>query len=120
MGLKYSDLYVKEGGNHDYLRTNLYRENTHVFSYYILTSIFMNQYIDFLLWCDNHNTSLFKFNKTDYNFKEFIKLIEDNYRLPMEKIINYLEKMIAYINKSNKSKSNNILNSTRMTIIEYN
>jgi hypothetical protein len=40
MGINYSDIHtIKKGNNSDFLRTQLYRENTHVFAYYILTSI---------------------------------------------------------------------------------
>jgi len=58
MGLTYKNIH--EGGEKNaYLRKNLYRENTHVFAYYILTSIFLNNYNDFLSWCNEHNTSFF-------------------------------------------------------------
>jgi hypothetical protein len=47
MGLKYKDLYdVKERSA--ILRQQLYKENTHVFGYYILSAIFLSDYKQFI------------------------------------------------------------------------
>ena len=117
MGINYSDIHtIKKGNNSDFLRTQLYRENTHVFAYYILTSIFMNNYPDFLVWCNKYNTSLLSFNKSDSNFKEFTKFIEDNYDIPMQNPIIYLGNLNDYIYSNNNN--NKLVKSTRMSIIE--
>ena len=54
MGLNYKDLY-KRGENSTYLRQQLYKEDTHVFAYYVLTAIFLNDYKDFIQWCGDIN-----------------------------------------------------------------
>ena len=117
MGLEYEDLH-KLDNNSSYLRNNLYRENTHVFAYYILTSILMNNYIGFLVWCYTHNTSLLQFSVSDYNFKEFSKYIKSQYDKPMQEEIIKLQSLDAYLNDDNNN--NELLNSTRMSIIENN
>ena len=47
----------------------LYKEDSHIFSYYVLTAILMNNYIDFFAWCDEENVSLFHFRKSENSFK---------------------------------------------------
>jgi hypothetical protein len=56
MGLKYNDLYERRE-NSAYLRQQLYKEHTHVFSYYILTAIFLNDYRQFIDWCGTNNAN---------------------------------------------------------------
>ena len=53
----------------------LYKEDTHVFAYYILSAAFMNNSLGFISWCDNHNTKWLKFynsNRTCNLFKRFM------------------------------------------------
>ena len=120
MGLRYQDIH-KLDNNSSYLRNNLYRENTHVFAYYILTSILMNNYIGFLVWCYTHNTSLLQFSASDYNFKEFSKYIKRQYDKPMQEEIIKLQSFDGYLNTNNNNNNNNeLLNTTRMSIIENN
>lgn len=54
---------------------NEYREESNIFCYYILTAALFNNYLQFIEWCDKHNTSLFKFKKTQKNIKAFVELI---------------------------------------------
>jgi hypothetical protein len=54
MGLNYKDLYEMNERS-SYFREQLYKENTHVFGYYILTSIFLNGYRQFITWCHANN-----------------------------------------------------------------
>ena len=46
---------------------HLYRENTSVFSYYIITSLLMNNYINFMRWSSKNNNILLQFKKTPGN-----------------------------------------------------
>ena len=55
--------------------SNDYRENSNVFCYYILTASLINNYLDFFLWCDKNNTSLFKFKNTEKSLNSFVELI---------------------------------------------
>lgn len=132
MGLSYNNIH-EPGEKNAYLRKNLYREETHVFAYYILSSIFLNNYCGFLSWCNNHNTSLLQLNSAQYVFNDLGKYIEEHYNnesiLNGIKIVNGLQD-----NKHNKDdkkdKTDNnkegkknkyikLLNTTRMSIIEF-
>ena len=55
---------------------HLYREDTSIFSYYIITALLMNNYVDFFLWCKKHNNTLIQFKKTPTNVDEYIKFIQ--------------------------------------------
>lgn len=53
----------------------LYKEDTHVFAYYILSAALMNDALGFIRWCSNHNTRLLKFynsNRTCKSFERFM------------------------------------------------
>lgn len=135
MGLTYNNIH-EPGEKNAYLRKNLYREETHVFAYYILSSIFLNNYCGFLSWCNNHNTSLLQLNSAQYVFNDLGKYIEEHYNnesiLNGIKIVNGLQD-----NKHNKHNKHNkddkkdhnkegkknkyikLLNTTRMSIIEF-
>lgn len=78
MGLSYTDLFDLTDEK-SYLRRNLYKEATHVFAYYILTAILLNDYEGFLEWCNMHNISLLEFTKNDFNYREIAVYIKDNY-----------------------------------------
>ena len=53
----------------------LYKEDTHVFAYYILSAALMNNSLGFIRWCSNHNTKWLKFynsNRTCKSFERFM------------------------------------------------
>ena len=81
--LNYHNINYKDLFNSDPLiRTevyNKYSEKTNIFCYYVLTSILMNNYIDFLKWCNVNNNYIFYFNKNINNIDSFIDLILKNY-----------------------------------------
>ena len=52
-----------------------YRENSNVFCYYILTAALMNDYINYISWCDTNNNKIFNFKKTEKNVKSFVELL---------------------------------------------
>ena len=52
-----------------------YIEDSNVFCYYILTASLMNNYLDFILWCDENNLNLLNFKKTEKSLKSFVDLI---------------------------------------------
>jgi hypothetical protein len=60
MGLSYADICIQ-----DKQKNGKYKEETHVFAYYILTAIFLSDYPVFLLWCFNHNTNLVQFPRSN-------------------------------------------------------
>ena len=112
MGLKYKELYEKTSQN-TYSRNNLYKENTHVFAYYIMTSVFLNDYKGFILWCNNNNSSLLQFNSNQNNFKAFSDYIES-----IHDCISLLNN-ISHINDFSKQVKYNkeLTKTTRMSII---
>lgn len=125
MGLKYEDLYLNNIQS-ETLRKTLYKEKTNVLSYYVIKTILLNDYSEFLIWCEKNNLSLIAFKKTINNQKNFCKFIEHNYKTNMmieniyqsELFLQYLKK-----NKNIKMKSKNrllhkLLNNLRMTICE--
>lgn len=120
MGLKYNDLYSNNKSSIT-SRKFLYKENTSVFSYYVLNLVLFNNYQGFLQWCDTNNISLFQFKKTDKNLDEFCNYIEKNYKTNtilngIDCTKNLLEKMKL---SKNKNKTNTyLMQNMRMTICE--
>lgn len=121
MGLRYSDLYSSSNKSM-ILREIMYKENTNVLSYYIIKTILLNNYCDFLLWCSNNNDTLLQFKKTAKNIDSFCKFIKDNYKSKTMLIgVKETEKLFDEIHQnSNKrnTKEKNLINSLRMTICE--
>jgi len=116
MGLNYNDLYSNTH-NSIILRDNLYKENTHILSYYIIKCILMNNYQGFLSWCKSNNYSLIQFKKTQTNQLEYCKFIEKNYKIKsMLSGVKETEIFLHAINK--KYKINYILSNLRMSICE--
>jgi hypothetical protein len=116
MGLTYNDLYLNN--QHSIIvRENLYKENTHVLSYYIIKCILMNNYQGFLSWCKINNFSLIQFKKTQSNQFEYCKFIHKNYKTKnMLLAVKETENFLYTINK--KKQNNYILSNLRMSICE--
>ena len=76
MGLTYSDLYSKSK-KAELARANLYREDTNVFSYYVVTALLLVNYGDFLEWCTTNNGAggNMSFHKTGANTVSFARFI---------------------------------------------
>ena len=109
MGLHYNDIKKPH---------HLYKENTHVFAYYIMTTIFLNDYRGFMLWCKKHNTRLLKFQATPVNFQEFLAYItEKHVCISLLKNLNLMGDLNA---KVNKTQNKFLKTTTRMSLIQYN
>jgi hypothetical protein len=123
MGLTYNDL-VSDDFKSRTARETLYKENTNVLSYYIITTILLNNYQGFLSWCDEHNLSLLQFKKTSTNIKEFCNFIVKNYKTKtviesvscMQRFLNSIKE--SRFSKKNKKIRDYVLNNMRMTICE--
>lgn len=112
MGLTYDDLHSP---NSHALRKGLYRENTHVFSYYVLTAVFLNDYQGFILWCKEHNEVLLRFNSTPENFIAFTEYIKSVYNcIPLQNGIKYMSSLIKQHN-NRKIKGTSISGSKGMS-----
>lgn len=57
-----------------------YRENSPVFSYYVIKTILLLGWNDFMEWCLNNNQNLFQFNKTSTTQMSFVNLISGLYK----------------------------------------
>ena len=115
MGLSYIDLYGKTLVSEN-IRKTRYKENTNILSYYVLTTILLNNYQDFLSWCDTNNTSLLNFKKTPIHINNFCAFLEKKYKTKnMLDGIKCIEKI--FYNMKNKNKIY-LLENLRMTICE--
>jgi len=118
MGLTYDDLHSSDEKS-AYLRKNFYREKTNVFAYYVLTAVFMDNYLGFLQWCADNNTSFMQFNCTHKNMEKFSKFIEDNYDSETFKSgLECVGKIGRRKREKKSDKLSNLLQTTRMTIID--
>jgi hypothetical protein len=119
MGLTYKDLY-SNSVHSLIIRENLYKEKTHVLSYYIIKTVLINNYQGFLFWCKENNFSLLQFKKTTKNQTEFCKFIEKNYKTAsMLNGVAETQKFFNVIQKqSKKINLNYVLTNLRMSICE--
>ena len=92
-----------------------YSERTHVFSYFIIKSILMFHYNDFIEWCVENNSGTFVFQKTDTNVGGFIEFIRNHYQSPR-----YIEATDHYAKwfSQNHHKKDIHMNSLRMSVSE--
>lgn len=109
-GLDYNDIISNKGS------ILKYKENTNVFSYYILKSLIIYYWSDFLEWCyENNKVSTLKFTSTKKNLNDFYLFIERIYN--STDYLYSIDKVFEYVsNECNTIKcGNNLL----MTIHEY-
>lgn len=120
MGLTYSDL-IKKDKSSQLLRDALYKEDTSVLSYFIVTTILLNNYQPFLSWCNNHNNPVFLFNHTNKTLNDFLYFIHSSYKIPsFIKGVNCAEKLLDTLKKNKKQdvETKFVLNNLRMSICE--
>ena len=79
MGVNYQHL-VSDSEHSKNMMRSFYRENTHVFAYYVLTSILLNNRDDFLSWCLKNNGSGLNMFKVKAKRHEFASLIASCYK----------------------------------------
>ena len=88
-----------------------YKENTNVFSYYVVTNILMFYYQDFLEWCNKNNTSLFQSGNTMKYQIDFCKFVENHYKT--KSLFQFIH-CVSLLKKDKISLQNNL----RMSICE--
>jgi hypothetical protein len=116
MNLTYNDLLTENTKS-----KALYKEKTNVLAYYIIKTILMNNYQQFLHWCKIHNSSLLQFKKNISTQKEMCVYVYNNYK--KHSMLNEIAKTEIFFQKisNNKHKSkkiHEILINLRMTICE--
>ena len=94
------------------LTSQLYKESTNVFPYYIALSILMIDPINFVNWCSENNINIFRFQKTDETLVGFGNYIV--HESTKEKTLLTFEKMFKLVSKLPGSMKT----TTRMTICE--
>ena len=111
MGLTYANLRGTTDAD-IFLRKNMYREDTHVLAYYVLTGILMNDYAGFLSWCTSHNVNMYKFDATPHNMSSFISLIKSYHDCL------YFKETLACVMKYLRKTKHPIICTKRMTALE--
>lgn len=87
-----------------------YKENSSVFSYYIIKCIMMINLNRIINWCYINNKNYIKFEKTNSNLKSFLKMIRE---------ISEKDKTKKILENSNNLLNNNYIGKNlRMSIIE--
>jgi hypothetical protein len=117
MGLTYNNLYNKDNLSYN-LKKTLYKEKSNILSYYIITLILIDNYQDFLLWCNTNNTELLQFKKTTKNLEKYCNFIESNYK--SNRIINGVKCATKLLSMAKlfKKDLNYLINNLRMTLCE--
>lgn len=113
MGVEYNDLYTKTSTSN--IKRHLYKEESEVFSYFIVKTIIMYHYNLFILWCENHNHSLLNFNTSDKNIIEFCKFVLSLYK--KSGFLDNVEKMKS--NMKSMHSGTFIMNTARMSVHDY-
>ena len=111
IGLNYYDL-VNTNDQISMLKRNLYKENTNVFSYYILTCILMDNPYKFIIWCYNNNTNMIKLAPL-INIELFLEYFRSNYM--SKTLLENLNRVEELFNKDYDFDR-----SLKMTVIEIN
>ena len=128
MNVEYRDLYEQNSVS-EHIRNTLYKENTNVLSYYVITLILIYNYQPFLAWCKTNNTEILQFKKTSASQKSFCDFIGKKYKVSkMLKAIDcsnvFFKKLKIKSNKKSTAANNNnneliyLTNNLRMTICE--
>ena len=114
LDLNYQDLYLNTPES-KMLRDTLYREKTHVFAYYILSCVLLNNYKDFCIFANKDN-NFYKFNSSLKNKNDFLKLIDENYKSPI--LLEDLRLLQKYKKKPRYEKYKNLEKDLRMSVIQ--
>jgi len=115
MGLTYRSLYTAD----EYSvasRSTLYKEKSSILAYYVITTVLMNNYTSFLMWCSKNNLNLFQFKKTPTNEKAFCSFIRRNYKT--KHFLDNLDKTYKILHDKKKQIPTLCYKTLRMTVIE--
>jgi len=126
MGLDYNIITNCTDSNY-IVAKKLYKEETNAFAYYVIVSILLSNFNNFILWCIDNNTNIIQFNKNKNNITSFVQFIYKNYkRSELMNIIMDLEIRLESMdtnltsepqNIDDTSKDNEMLKTMRMTIV---
>jgi hypothetical protein len=110
MGLNYADISSPKA----FLKQHLYKEDTHVFGYYILTALFLSDYQAFMQWCLTNNSAKnpMKFQCQSESFQKMGVYIQGIYSEPT------LLQTIAGVKTLCRKPPMDLTNTTRMALID--
>lgn len=94
------------------LKKRLYKEDTNVFAYYMVKSILLFNYEDFILWCYNNNDNILSFKKMNSNLNSFFLFFKKHYKNDI--LLKKIKEMEKFY--SNVDKNSYLYNTLRMTI----
>ena len=119
MGLSYGEIVSKEAKDKNKCLRK-YREDSNIFAYYILKSIWFFNSDIFLSWFDNHNTFLIYSQKTSNYLKNLLAMTKKYYNKDeLLTIIKHIEKIFNTIqiqNKTNNDVQFDILETLQMSL----
>lgn len=118
MGLDYQTITNINDINYS-ISKSLYKENSNVFAYYVITAILLLHVNDFLLWCYDNNENIINFKKTinNSNGESFVDFIEKISK--KDKLLKLVIKLEDKISKDSiqKNKKMNLIKTMKMTLI---
>jgi len=79
MGLQYTHLYGQDTISKS-IQKYLYKEHSNVFAYYIIKTLLLYYYNDFMEWCKKNNLHILSFHKSRANLDRFYVFIKDHYQ----------------------------------------
>lgn len=119
MGLRYTNLIENDEISNSFKKI-LYKEETNVFSYYVLKCVLLYQSDAFLKWCFENNPTILNFDKNPVTLKKFGLFIKKHYN--DKNMIKSLKDMeIVYLRMRGsyvKPNKDFVTNTSRMTVCE--
>jgi hypothetical protein len=102
------------------LESSFILQSTPVFSYYVLKSILMYNYRDFIEYCYDDNYQIMKFKRTKTNADKFLRFV----RFMIPRLNDDVEKLSSFYNTVAKKSSTSgdyekYANTMRMSLLEY-
>lgn len=123
MGINYQVL-IDDSEHSKKMMHSFYRENTHVFAYYVLTSILLHSHDEFFSWCIKKNGPGLDIFKVKAKQHDFATLVASCYKKNdlLQKIVE-TEKKVARdydsaLSLSEKSE-NQLISTLRMTVVGF-
>jgi len=114
--LRYIDLYDKSSGASSKKRGK-YSEKTSVFSYFILKSIILFYYDDFIEWCSTHNRGTIQFKKIQSYVLKFVDFVRQKYN--SSDYLDGIEMIEGWFSKNGGENDRFIDGTLRMSVNEY-
>uniref|UniRef100_A0A6C0HGW8 Uncharacterized protein n=1 Tax=viral metagenome TaxID=1070528 RepID=A0A6C0HGW8_9ZZZZ len=117
-GLTYEDIAKQDAASKQKI-SRLYKEETPLFSYYIVKSVLLFFANDFVEWTMIHNRGSFNFQKTQQNVDAYIQFIQKHSKNPKyTKTMKMMEECLNHSSQNSVLKNEPGLNSMRMTLHE--